>query len=1160
MIFPRFIIYSLLFLILSFAAVSNNDITHIKFTSSSGTINIDSLHSLITKNNLEDRLLEEYSNLLINSDIDLDDELAFLKKSGDSFNADYLCSVILKRQGRYHEMYNRLIPLLKQNPSFIPFYDDLLFAAQAVDSISSLKSRIRQGNIKDKYRDYLPAMLNYQQGDYSSALAKLKKITAVDSSNKFILYQLSYTQRNLGNYVDALNSAERSLKFCGNNNNFACKIYLAIGSLYYLSGKYKSADDYYKKAYNLSSELNNKYDLSVALVDLGIMLDQNGDIVNARKNFKEAIGISGHYNFMEPKALAHSELGVSFTYTNELLKAKENYIASYDLYNKMGNNLRLSLLSDNLARLYMSEFNYRAAKDLYEKGLRFAGGNKRAQAINLVGLADVYANLSNYAKALEYYTKARDISYQIKNIQLEADISTGIGTLHYNLNNFNGALKNYIKVNELSLQIGDNYLLAESYHNIGLAYLRLDSLDLAELNFIKAVDLSRKYSDILMDAISSADLAYLLIEKGDLSGASAYLDAANKISVKYDLKYLIALTSFISGKIYESRKNYLLAGESYNKALEHIESVNEPNLKIELYYSLARLDVIKNNYRNAENNYKQAIKIIERISNSLYSKDEVQIAYFSGKSEIFNSYIDLLLREGRDKDAFLVLDKSRSRNTNQNLFNLKLESVIKDNNILNKLYDYQWILNSGLYDREQSDSISTIYHQTLSDLSSEYPQLPDLDKSDIFAESVDDIQKNLSSDEYIISILSSRDNLYIFRISRFSFKLFDINMARSRLLNLISDISPYFKTNNNPGRIFYNQDLFSFNSKASNNLYTELLVPALNNIPLNSKVIFSLTPELVTIPFEFLVIDGSTSSSSYSYSDKHYLIEDYQISYTPSVGLYIKEKNNKLKNDGKTLIVGNPGINSNLSGFAERRGLLEESGGLPRDLALLPLKYSEDEVNEISSLIRADKVLIENNATETNFKAFARLSKVIHLSTHSFLLNNQPVIFLSNQSDPDNDGLLEAGEIVQMNLNSDLIVLSSCSSGLGKIDESEGIIGMAKAFYDAGAKSIIVSLWQVNDKYTSIFMTLFYKNLSKGMNKSEALRQAKIEFIKQYSANPYYWGAFILSGNTAPIKLHQVNQLNPFVLYLAGIILLSVILFFFKSAKKGRRVLNSLSK
>lgn len=1154
MILSKYLIYSLIFLIISFKSDSNKLLVKYKDSYSSGELNIDSLHSQVINNHTNDKLLEKYSFFLASSDIDLNNEINFLGKSGSSFWTNYLSSVILKRQGQFTAMYNKLIPLLKLNPTFMPFYDELIFAAQATDNISTIQSLIKRDNIGEKYSNYLSAMLNYQQGNYSASLELLSKIFGTDSTNKYILYQLSYTERNLGNYAGALNYAERSLKYAGKNNYFVCKTYLAIGSLYYLSGKYNSADDYYKKAYKLSLDINNKYDESVALVDLGIMLDQSGEIENARKNFSKAISIANDYNFMGPKALAHSELGVSFTYTNELLKAKDNYSTSYNLYEKLGNKLRLSLLSDNLARLYMSEFNHRAAKDLYEKGLNLAGENKRAQAINLVGLADVYANSSNYAKALEYYKKAREISSEIKNIALEAETSSGIGALNFNLNNFKGALKNYKRVNELSVRSGDQYLLAESYHSLGLTYFRLDSLDIAEINLIKAVELSREYSDIYNEAISSADLAYLLMAKGDFAKAFSYLDESKKISQKYNLQYLISLASLIEGKIYELQRNTRLARQSFKEALKAIYSIHEPNIKIELLYCLAKLDENNKNYAEAENYYKQAIKIIERISSSLYTKDDIQIAYFSGKNGIYISYAKLLLRVKRNKEAFLIIDKSRSRNTNQNLFNLKLESTIKDNITLNKLYDYEWIINSGLYSQAQSDSVNKIYKQTLLNLTAKHPYLADLYKSDVFAESIENIQRSLSDNEHIFSFFSLDNKMFLFRISNNDFKSFELNITKPQLLELISAISPYFNMRNNSGRIFYNQDLFSFNSEASFKLYKKLLKHALLDVPVNSKIIFSLTPELVTIPFEFLVTKYSESGSAYNYANNNYLIDDYQVSYTPSVELYINEKNNLLKNDGRTLVVGNPAINNKSIGFAERRGLIEESGGLPRDIALLPLKYSEEEVNEISSLIRADKILLENNATETNFKEYANHSKIIHLSTHSFLLNNQPVIFLSNLSDSQNDGFLEASEIVQLRLNSDLIVLSSCSSGLGKIDESEGIVGMAKAFYEAGAKSVIVSLWQVNDKYTSKLMALFYKNLSRGMNKSEALRQAKIRFRKEYSPNPYYWSAFILSGDTSDIELKTGFRANLILIVLGGITLLATAIVLIKIGKRKIRL------
>ncbi|MCK7526434.1 MAG: CHAT domain-containing protein [Ignavibacteriales bacterium] len=125
----------------------------------------------------------------------------------------------------------------------------------------------------------------------------------------------------------------------------------------------------------------------------------------------------------------------------------------------------------------------------------------------------------------------------------------------------------------------------------------------------------------------------------------------------------------------------------------------------------------------------------------------------------------------------------------------------------------------------------------------------------------------------------------------------------------------------------------------------------------------------------------------------------------------------------------------------------------------------------------------------------------------------------SQNEDKQEDGYLERGEILQLKLNTDLVVLSSCRSGLGEIDECRRRYRNAKIFFEAGAKSVVVSLWDVNDKYTSLFMQSFYKFLSDGFDKSEALRKAKIFFKENYSANPYYWSAFVLSGDVS--KIHK---------------------------------------
>ena len=203
-------------------------------------------------------------------------------------------------------------------------------------------------------------------------------------------------------------------------------------------------------------------------------------------------------------------------------------------------------------------------------------------------------------------------------------------------------------------------------------------------------------------------------------------------------------------------------------------------------------------------------------------------------------------------------------------------------------------------------------------------------------------------------------------------------------------------------------------------------------------------------------------------------------------------------------------------------GLLEDDSFNVRNIVLYPLKYSKEEINNLNSMFSNGIVLLSDNATEKQFKDNASQSSIIHLSTHSFLHKDQPLIVFSQNKTDKEDGFLETGEILQLKLNSNLVVLSSCRSGLGSVDEAEGVIGMQKSFFEAGAKSIVVSLWDVNDKYTSLFMQRFYKYLSEGFDKSESMKKAKIFFKNNYSANPYYWSAFVLSGDVS--KIHNLRS------------------------------------
>lgn len=124
-------------------------------------------------------------------------------------------------------------------------------------------------------------------------------------------------------------------------------------------------------------------------------------------------------------------------------------------------------------------------------------------------------------------------------------------------------------------------------------------------------------------------------------------------------------------------------------------------------------------------------------------------------------------------------------------------------------------------------------------------------------------------------------------------------------------------------------------------------------------------------------------------------------------------------------------------------------------------------------------------------------------------------IILAQTSDKTEDGYLQTYEVYNLRLNADLVVLSGCNAGLGRLRRGEGIVGMARAFLYAGAPSLVVSLWPVNDASTAELMQNFYRNLRAGMPKNRALQQARVQLIhaKDWKRDPFYWGAFVLIGD-----------------------------------------------
>jgi CHAT domain-containing protein len=194
---------------------------------------------------------------------------------------------------------------------------------------------------------------------------------------------------------------------------------------------------------------------------------------------------------------------------------------------------------------------------------------------------------------------------------------------------------------------------------------------------------------------------------------------------------------------------------------------------------------------------------------------------------------------------------------------------------------------------------------------------------------------------------------------------------------------------------------------------------------------------------------------------------------------------------------------------------------------LYDLPQTREEVIEVSKIIGNDGVmLLGSNATETAFKSEPLQDfKIIHLAAHGFADTQFPErsgLVLGLDANSHDDGLLQVREIIRLRFNADLVTLSACNTGVGKLQGEEGVTNLVEAFLVSGAKAVVASVWSADDTYTLALMERFYTRIAEGQDKAAALRQAKLDLLTKFGkqVSPYYWAAFVLVGDGgSPIPL-----------------------------------------
>ncbi len=282
--------------------------------------------------------------------------------------------------------------------------------------------------------------------------------------------------------------------------------------------------------------------------------------------------------------------------------------------------------------------------------------------------------------------------------------------------------------------------------------------------------------------------------------------------------------------------------------------------------------------------------------------------------------------------------------------------------------------------------------------------------------------------------------------------------------------------------------------------YTSLLAPARRQLQGKNRLVIVPDDILWETPFQAL-----RSASG------HFLIQDAAISYAPSLTVLREIVKSRKPRPATTLLaMGNPKL-------AEQT--VSRSKNVLMSASFEPLPEAERMVRGLGQMYgaKASKVFVGAEAREEVLKAESRNYRILQLATHGVINNASPMyshVVLAQSDNAQEDGLLEAWEIMQMDLNADLAVLSACETARGRVGAGEGVIGLAWALFVAGCPTTVVSQWKVESSSTTELMLECHRHLLAGTSKSEAMRRAALKLMadRRFS-HPFYWAGFIVVGN-----------------------------------------------
>jgi len=808
-------------------------------------------------------------------------------------------------------------------------------------------------------------------------------------------------------------------------------------------------------------------------------------------------------------------------------------------HNQLAYNLPgIKAQKDSISILRFLSMEYSEIGD-FEQALKYgniaikikASKIKMAQAYHSLGTISAETKDSiNSKQALQYFNKALQLIKNHEHFdQMCIPYYINKGAVYVHLNEKEKALENYNKALDL-LASGDNLYKSSILNNMGNVLIKQKEYDLALEKLDEALYLKRTHfkNDIyhVKYAINYINIGDCYSEMKDYKKALQYfqgtiINLTNSFRDEdifqnpqvIDSLYVYSNVDLI--RVLDLKAQAALKLYYINKDKAYLKLAYQTYLNLLGFHNKLQTEIATENSR-----LYQAKNVLPYVENALDVVYELQ----DKEPGIFESAFRLI-----EKNKSTVLLQSMNEAQALQFANIPNTIIEQESELKTSVNFYKKQLNDAKVNEEieSIDSLAKLsfeeenkYNQLIQDLERNYPNYYRL-KYQQNETRLKDVEDYLKDSEALLEYFVGERSIYVLSIQKEKSKLYKVTKPE----NWDELINNFRKSVTDSNQLF-GKDTYVLFANNAFELYKTILNEVLNDLK-PSVDYLKIIPdaELNYIPFDVLLTKPA-NTDKVNYANLDYLIKNKTVSYAYSAALLL-ETSQAHKTDSLQLYAGFAPVYEQ-GNFISNEIYKNNRTIVLRNGNMIDLPHARKGVQQIAKNINGE-AFIAKEATKQKFIDIAHRFNILHLAMHGSLNDENPLYsnltFTATADSADNS--LFASDLYNIELNAGLVVLSACNTGAGELQKGEGVMSLSRAFTYAGAKSLLMSLWEVPDKSTAIIMQNFFTQLKKGDSNDKSLQTAKLDFIKNYpeQAHPIHWAGFVPSGNMISINFKN-KQFN----------------------------------